>query len=215
MKLNRIAAALAFTAIAVTGITMSSSAIAGPHHKSHDKAEIGHAAPDFTLTDFNGETHTLSEYLKDDKIVVLEWFSPACPYVVLHHEKQTTMADLAAEYGKENVVWLAINSSHAKHPGHKKSADAIKKWDIGYPVLDDSDGKVGKMYAAKTTPHMFIIDKDGTLVYSGAIDNDSRGKKSGNDKVNYVENALQELIDGNAVSVSSVKPYGCSVKYAR
>ncbi|CAE7245290.1 resA [Symbiodinium necroappetens] len=191
---------------------MTATAVAGP---DHDKATVGHKAPDFTLTDFSGNTHTLSDYIEDEKVVVLEWFNPTCPYVKLHHEKQSTMADLSAKYGKENIVWLAINSSNTENPGYTQCADFIEEWNLAYPVLDDSDGKVGKMYGARTTPHMFIIDAEGVLVYNGAIDNDSRGNKSGNDKVNYVANALDELIAGNAISMAETKPYGCSVKYAR
>ena len=215
MKLNKIAAALTCAAIAVAGATITSTAVAGPHDKMMHKAELGHAAPDFTLNDFDGNAHTLSDYTEDGKIVVLEWFNPACPYVVLHYEKQTTMNDLAAKYGKENVVFLAINSSNENHPGHTKTEEMIKEWGINHVVLNDADGKVGKMYGAKTTPHMYIVHKDGTLAYNGAIDNDRRGSKSGNEKVNYVANALDELIAGNKVSVSSTESYGCSVKYAK
>jgi len=214
MKRNRIAAALACAAVALAGAaTLTSTAIAGPH--SHDKATIGHEAPDFTLKDFNGNTHTLSKYIEDDKIVVLEWFNPTCPAVKPHYVEQDTMNKLAADYKGKDVIWLSINSSNKDNPGHTKCAETIEKWGVNHPVLDDADGKVGKMYGATNTPHMFVISSDGILAYSGAIDNDSRNKKSGNEKVNYVKNALDELVTGNKVSTTSVKPYGCSVKYAK
>ena len=176
-------------------------------------AKIGEKAPDFTLEDTNGESHTLSQYTADGKIVVLEWFNPTCPYVVRHHEKATTMKDLASDFEDKGVVWLAINSTNEGHPSFGKDAEAIKKWKIDYPVLLDAPGKVGKMYGAKTTPHMYIIDTDGVLRYMGAIDNDARGRKSPSDTVNYVRQALEEIKAGETVSESETRAYGCGVKY--
>ena len=212
MNIKKLASTVAIAAVAVTGLVMTSTAVAG---HGGDHAKLGEKAPDFTLQDFDGNSHTLSSYVEDGKTVVLEWFNPACPYAVMHYDKQTTMNDLAGEYGSKNVVWLSVNSSNELHPGHTKTAEMAKEWGINHPVLDDADGKVGTMYGAKTTPHMFIINKDGVLVYDGAIDNDRRGNLSGNEKVNYVANALEELSMGKTVSVSSTKPYGCSVKYAK
>jgi peroxiredoxin len=213
MKLNRIATALACAAIALTGMTLTSTASAHDH-MSKDKAKVGEKAPDFTLTDFQGNEHTLSDYTEDGKIVVLEWFNPMCPYVVLHYDKQTTMNDLKQKYEGKDVVWLAVNSAYAEHPTHKATMKTAKEWGVNHPILNDETGKVGRMYGAKTTPHMYIIHKDGTLVYDGAIDNDRRNNLSGNEKVNYVDDALAAITSGKKVSVSSTKPYGCSVKYA-
>jgi peroxiredoxin len=174
-------------------------------------AEIGKAAPDISLQDQNGKTVNLAD-LKG-KIVVLEWFNEECPYVQRHHAKDKTMSTLSDKYSAKDVVWLAINSTSGKTNDNNKSI--AEKWNIKYSVLNDSDGKVGKAYGAKSTPHMFIIDKEGKLAYSGGIDNDPQGEKTGADKVNYVDKALTEILDGKAVSEPKTKQYGCSVKYKK
>lgn len=207
-------AALAFAAAAVAGVATSATS-AQTKAATAAKAQIGVAAPTFTLTDINGKTHSLAEYTEQGKIVVLEWFNPMCPYVVKHHETVTTMADTYNAFKDKNVVWLAINSSHQGNMAHGKDAEFAKKWNIGYPVLNDESGMVGRMYAAKTTPHMFIIDSNGVLVYDGAIDNDpGHSPKTDGSVVNYVHQALSEVVKGETVTESKTKPYGCSVKYA-
>jgi peroxiredoxin len=172
------------------------------------EARIGEQAPDFSLTDQNGKTVSLADF--KGKTVVLEWFNNECPYVQRHYRSHT-MANLADKYSPKDVVWLAINSTSGKTGDDNKAI--ASEWNIKYSVLSDSDGKVGKAYGAKTTPHMFIIDKDGKLVYSGGIDNDPQGDKTG--KVNYVEKALDELLAGQPVSEPKTKSYGCSIKYAK
>jgi len=174
-------------------------------------AEIGKPAPDFSLQDQNGKTVNLAD-LKG-KIVVLEWFNEECPYVVRHHEKDKTMSTLSDKYASKDVVWLAINSTNGKTSDNNKAV--AEKWSVKYPILNDSDGKVGHAYGAKSTPHMFIIDKEGKLAYAGGIDNDPQGEKTGSDKVNYVDKALTEILDGKAVSEPKTKNYGCSVKYPK
>jgi peroxiredoxin len=119
------------------------------------------------------------------------------------------MTTLAEEYG--DVVWIAINSTHYMTKEDDKTW--VEKYNLSYPILDDNPGKVGRVYGAKTTPHMFIIDKSGILVYQGAIDDDPGGSKKGN-ALNYVNKALEEIEAGRAVTVSQTKPYGCSVKYS-
>lgn len=173
-------------------------------------ATVGAMAPDFTLTDTDGNEHTLAD-LKG-KVVVLEWFNPTCPYVVKHHEKNPTMKTLSAKYKEQGVVWMAINSGAEGKPGSstEENTAAREKWGIEYPVLLDADGSVGHSYGARTTPHMFVINAEGTLVYAGAIDNDRR--KLGD--VNYVEKALDAVLAGEDVSEATTKPYGCSVKYS-
>lgn len=174
---------------------------------AQDKAQLGSKAPEFTLTDHAGKSHKLSDH--SGKIVVLEWINPECPFVVRHY-KTGTMKQLAEKYAGQEVVWLAINTtSHAKPEEMKAWAD---KHGFSYPVLMDNSGEVGKKYGAQTTPHMYIIHKDGTLVYQGGIDNDPSGDKA--DKTNYVSKALDELLAGKEVSQAQSKPYGCSVKYA-
>ena len=178
--------------------------------KAKDKGSIaiGQPAPQFALQDQNGKTHNLADY--NGKYVVLEWFNNECPYVVKHYQSNT-MTNLAKKYADKDVVWLAINTTAGKTNNDNKAIAG--EWNISYPILNDSTGQVGKQYGAKTTPHMFIIDKTGNVVYAGAIDNDPRGNKS-EDRVNYVDKALSELASGQSVSEPQTKPYGCSVKYA-
>ncbi|MEX0775784.1 MAG: redoxin domain-containing protein [Phycisphaeraceae bacterium] len=160
----------------------------------------------FTLENYDGTKVNLSDYA--DKIVVLEWINPECPYVVRHYKSQT-MVNLANKYKDKNVVWLGLNSSK----GQDRSIDAqwAKAHNVPFPILDDhADAKVARQYKAKTTPHMFII-KGGTIVYQGAIDNDPRGNM--NDRVNYVDKALTEILADQSVSIPQTKPYGCSMKF--
>ncbi len=176
-------------------------------------AVIGESAPDFTLVDIEGNEVTLSDYTADGKIVVLEWFNPSCPFVAKHHDTFATMKETIAEFEGKDVVWLAINSANE---GHKTGYLALNRerqeeWKIGYPILIDTSGEVGKAYGAKTTPHMFVIDADGILAYAGAIDSDQSAKKLGEE--NYVYNAVSALLNGETVEVSKTKSYGCSVKY--
>ena len=198
-------------ALAVGFAAFTSPATAGG---DAEHAKVGAKAPDFTLTDATGQEHTLSSYTGKGQVVVLEWFNAGCPFVVRHHEKYQTMSDLAAKY-KGKVTWLAVNSSASGKQGFGMDKEAMAKWKIAYPILIDADGGVGHMYGAKTTPHMFIIDAKGTLVYAGAIDDDSGDKKSPTEKVNYVANALDEVLAGKPVTEAETRSYGCSVKYAK
>lgn len=173
--------------------------------------ESGKKAPRFTLQSFDGKTVSLSDY--EDKIVVLEWFNFECPFVQHHYKDSTnTMIKLANKYKAKNVVWLAVNSTNHTTPEANK--EFAEKHDLPYPILDDRSGRVGRAYDAKTTPHMYIIDTNGNIVYEGAIDNAPLGKAKG-DVVNYVDKALAELVAEKPVSTEDTKPYGCSVKYAR
>lgn len=175
------------------------------------KAKIGEKAPNFTLTDTDGKQHSLSDF--QGKVVVLEWFNPGCPFVVKHHEKNKTMADLAKEFAAKDVVWVAINSGAPGKQGHglELNKEFKAKWGINYPLLLDEPGEVGRMYGARTTPQMYIIDKDGVLRYNGAIDNDPSAGTLGT--INYVRQALNEVIAGETVTTPETRPYGCSVKY--
>lgn len=174
----------------------------------------GDIAPDFTLMDLENNPHTLSEYLDAGHPVVLEWFNPDCPFVKKHHLDNHTMLEtyaLAAEHG---VVWLAINSAAPGKQGHGKRENKVArdKYKIEYPVLLDEDGKIGHLYGAKTTPHMFVIGNDGTIAYAGAIDDNRSPYDLG--EINYVVAALRSLLKGEALKVPETQPYGCSVKYA-
>ncbi|MCA9281607.1 MAG: thioredoxin family protein [Phycisphaeraceae bacterium] len=205
----------AMTAIAATALTVS-TATGGPEHAEHAQhAAIGEKAPDFTLQDASGKTHKLSDYTAAGKTVVLEWFNPKCPFVVRHHETKTTFNDLYEKYNTKDVVFLAVNSSNRDSGVYGFDAEYAKKWGIEYPILIDESGEIGKMYGAKTTPHMFVIDSSGDLRYMGAIDNDQRGNMSGDEYVNYVGQALDQILAHESVSVSETKSYGCSVKYRK
>mgnify|MGYP001386739757 CR=1 FL=1 len=199
------------TVAALSGAALiGAAATAGPETKT--AAKVGEKAPTFTLTDTDGNTISLADY--EGKVVVLEWFNPGCPFVVKHHEKNKTMDELSKEFAEKDVVWLAINSGAPGKQGHGLELNKKMKeqWAISYPVLLDESGDVGRLYGAKTTPHMYIIDTTGTLVYAGGIDNNPSATTLGD--VNYVRQALNEVLAGTAVSTPETKPYGCSVKYA-
>jgi peroxiredoxin len=167
-------------------------------------------APAFTLTAHDGSKVSLSDY--EDRIVVLEWFNFECPFVKYHYGEAATMKGLASRYAEKGVVWLAINST--SHTTAQQDREFAEKNELKYPILDDRDGRVGRAYGAVTTPHMFVIDKRGRIVYRGAIDNAPMGKTEGA-VLNHVDSALDELIAGQRVSVPETKPYGCNVKYPK
>jgi len=170
-------------------------------------AGVGEPAPDFTLKDLNGNDVTLS---KIEGVRVLEWVNPDCPFVQRHY-KAGTMKKLAANYGKKGVTWLTINSTHyMDQAANEKFAKANG---LTQTILMDPSGKVGHLYGAATTPHMFIVDADGVIVYAGAIDDDPRGTNK--ITVNYVSAALDQVLKGQPVTTAETKPYGCSVKYAK
>lgn len=179
-------------------------------------ASLGAPAPDFALTDLQGKPVRLADF--KGKTVVLEWFNPECPFVKLSHTKGSLKGLADKHAGDASLVWLAINSGGTGKQGHgvEVNTQGVEAFGLKHPVLLDPEGSVGKAYGATNTPHMFIIDAKGTLVYSGAIDNspDAEGQSpSGGALVNYVSQALDELKQGKAVSVPKTKAYGCSVKY--
>jgi peroxiredoxin len=176
------------------------------------KSEAGKKSPPFTLKSFDGKEISLSDY--KGKIVVLEWFNDECPFVKYHYDTVTTMVGLANKYKDKGVIWLAINSTNHTTPEQNKEFAA--KHNLPYPILDDRSGKVGRAYNATNTPHMFVMDQKGNIVYAGAIDNGPMGKPpAGKDLINHVDKALGELISGKPVSVTKTDAYGCNVKYAR
>ncbi|MFH1613830.1 MAG: redoxin domain-containing protein [Planctomycetota bacterium] len=177
---------------------------------SEKAADVNDQAPQFTLNSYDDTTVDLSQFR--EKIVVLEWFNYECPFVKYHYEQKKTMIELADKFSKHEVVWLAVNStSHAAVEETRRFAADHK---ITYPILDDRTGRVGRAYGAVATPHMFIIDHNGIIVYSGAIDNAPLGETA-QPYVNYVDKALMELTAGGKVGIPKTKPYGCSVKYAQ
>lgn len=171
---------------------------------------IGSGVPQFSLQDQTGKTVNLSDY--KGKIVVLEWFNDGCPFVVKHYSTGHMNA-LASKYMAEGVVWLAINSTHDRDNAH--NLKVAGDWKIDRPILNDSTGTVGKAYDAKNTPGMYIINKDQTLAYHGAIDSKPSTDAADLDgATNYVAKALDELLANKPVSQPETKPYGCGVKYA-
>jgi peroxiredoxin len=182
--------------------------------KGQAGAKVGEQAPAFELKDTDGKTVKLEDY--KGKIVVIDWFNPDCP-VCAGHYKANTVQNLVTKFKDKSVVFLAINSGGAgmQGAGVERNAEAKKTWNVAFPILLDESGKVGKLYGAKTTPHCYVVDAKGTLVYAGAIDDgaENYGGKIG--KVNYVEKAVEQTLKGETVTTSTTKPYGCSVKYSK
>ncbi|MGJ8636288.1 MAG: redoxin domain-containing protein [Phycisphaerales bacterium] len=206
--------ALCATMIAAPAFMMGAGNSAESTEAAAAALSIGDTAPDFTLVDYQGVSHTLSDYTSAGNTVVLEWFSPSCPFVIKHYREDTgTMNKIEADNAENNVVWLRINSGHAKHSSADKALNikTASEWGIESPILVDSSGEIGKKYGAKRTPDMYIIGADQTLLYHGAIDNRSDAAAPG--EVNYVANALAEINAGKKVSKAETKPYGCGVKY--
>jgi peroxiredoxin len=172
-------------------------------------AKIGEPAPAFELKDTDGKTVKLSDF--KGKTVVLEWFNPDCPVVQMHYNAGT-MQNVQSKF--KDVVWLSINSSAPgkEGAGLERNVKAKKDWKMTNPVLLDESGTVGHAYHATNTPHMFVIDSKGTLVYAGAID-DGNPSKVG--KTNYVEAALSQTTKGESVATATTKAYGCGVKYGK
>ena len=178
-------------------------------------AEIGAAAPDFTLPDVDGHDVRLSSFR--GKTVVLEWFNPGCPFVKLSHSNGS-LKGTAARHMNDGVVWLGIDSAAPGKQGYDVDSirEGMKLFGIAHPILRDASGAVGHAYGATNTPHMFVIDRAGTLVYAGAIDNSPDGEGAspqGGALVNYVDAALEDLSAGRPVRVPRTKAYGCGVKY--
>jgi len=173
----------------------------------------GEAVPDFSLKTFDGKTITLSDF--KDKKVVIEWTNPGCPFVKKHYEKGS-IQKIQNKYKEQGVVWLTVNSTNAEHKDFltaEKATEVAKRWslDPNY-MLQDTDGKIGKLYSAKTTPHVFVVDK-GILVYQGAIDSESDIFTDPTEAENYVSKSLDMLAKGGKIETAKTSPYGCSVKY--
>jgi len=201
-------------------VTVSLAAGGGSVARADAKAEskaglVGKAAPDFALKDLGGKEVKLASF--KGKTVVLEWFNPGCPFVKASHSVGS-LVDTAKRRTKDGVVWLAINSGAPGKQGNalEMNTEAAKTWSLAHPILRDEAGTVGKAYGATNTPNMFVIDKTGTVVYAGAIDNspDGEGKSpQGGKLINYVDAALDDLAAGRPVATAVTKPYGCGVKY--
>jgi peroxiredoxin len=177
-------------------------------------AAVGAAAPEFKLQEMSGKQIDLSQF--KGKIVVLEWVNPFCPYSGGHY-KTGNMQSLQKKHTAEGVIWLTINSTNAEHANARTNEEFAKVMaDINSAAtahLRDVTGEVGKLYSAKTTPHMFVIDQNGVLAYAGALDDDRSTAGGANATVNFVSQAIAELQAGKSVTIPETKPYGCSVKY--
>jgi len=190
----------------VAALTLATAALA---------VEVGKPAPDFTATDINGKTIHLSDY--KGKIVVLESYNSDCPYC--HNQYKTgAMQALQRDLAAKGVVWLLVNSVNPKNFSHRtpeqaRAEMAAEKMDVT-AWIDDSSGAVGHLYNMKTTPDMYVINKDGILVYEGAIDNQPDPFHDPTKARNYVNAAVDALLADKPVAVTETKPYGCSVKYA-
>ncbi len=200
MSIPLMAAAMAMLALVSVSTADQKAAI----------AKVGEKAPAFSLQDQDGKTVNLADLA--DKVVVLEWFNEQCPFVKKHYQNGD-MNKLAAGFTERGVVWLAVNSSNfTTNEANKKTAG---EWSMSRPILNDASGATGMAYGAKTTPHMYVINK-GVLVYAGAID--SVSSSSADDvagATNFVAAALNDVLDGKPVAQAETKSYGCSVKYKK
>jgi peroxiredoxin len=192
--------------VLLTALTFAAAALA---------VEIGKPAPDFTGTDINGKTIKLPDY--KGKIVVIESYNSDCPYC--HNQYKTgAMQALQQDLATNGVVWLLVNSVNPKNFSHRTPEQALKemaaeKMDVT-AWIDDSSGAMGHLFGMETTPDMYVINKDGILVYDGAIDNQPDPFHNPLTANNYVRDAVNDLLAGKPIEVSQTKPYGCSVKYA-
>lgn len=175
----------------------------------------GETAPEFEVKDIAGKTHKLSDF--KGNWVVLEWFNKGCPFIQKHYNT-SNMQNLQKKYTKQGVIWLSVISSAEGKQGYESDADTEKtRIQLGASpsfILRDNRGIVGRLYDAKTTPHMFIISPEQKIAYNGAIDDkDSYEIASVKEAKNYVSQALDEALAKKPISVPSTRPYGCSVKY--
>lgn len=209
-RMNGLAAVLVAMGLAVPISADAGAPGKGADDRGHGsvQAQVGKPAPEFTLKSVDGKEFKLSDF--KGKIVVLEWTNHECPVVNRCHGAHV-MSETMAKFKGKPVEWVAIDSSSFC----ADKVESIKTWTaqqkITYPYLLDAAGKVGHLFGAKTTPHMFVIDKDGVLAYSGAIDNNPYGKED--NVTNYVEQTIESLLIGSTVVTKTTKSYGCSVKY--
>jgi len=179
-------------------------------------ATIGQPAPDFTLTEAFGKSFKLSDHR--GKLVVLEWFNPGCPFVKYAHG-DGPLKDMAATETKPNdLVWVAVNSGAEgkQGAGADASRDGAKEFGMTHPVLVDTSGAVGHAYGAEKTPHVYLVDSKGVLVYAGALDNAPIGEVDGGGAyTNYLGAAIADVRGGKPVTTPETKSYGCTVKYGK
>ncbi|MGJ7519620.1 thioredoxin family protein [Variovorax sp. LT1P1] len=200
-------------AVMAAAVALGSSLLIGA--PAHAAPAVGQKAPDFVAVDTRGAQHKLSDFA--GKYVVLEWTNPGCPFVRKHYDSGNMPATQKAATAK-GVVWLAINSTERAASDYLQPAalDGWMKKQSAAPtaVLMDEDGAIGQAYGARTTPHLFIIDPKGTLVYAGGIDSIPSSRPDDiKTATNYVNQALGEAFGGKPISTAATRPYGCSIKY--
>ncbi len=200
-------------AVMAAAVALGATFLMSPHAVA--APSVGQKAPDFVAVDTGGKQHRLSDFA--GKFVVLEWTNPGCPFVRKHYGSGNMPATQKAATAK-GVVWLAVNSTERAASDYLKPAalDAWMKAQSAAPtaVLMDEDGAIGQAYAARTTPHLYIIDPKGMLVYAGGIDSIPSARADDiKTATNYVNQALGEAFGGKPVSAAATKPYGCSIKY--
>jgi peroxiredoxin len=204
-----LAGAIAALVLALAGGFAAPAGAANP-------ATVGQPAPAFTAIDTSGKRVSLADF--KGRHVVLEWVNPGCPYVVKHYSSGN-MQGTQKEAAAKGVVWLAVNSTAAEH-GDYKAPPALAQWmqnqkAAASATLMDADGKIGRAYGARTTPHMYIVDPQGVLVYAGGIDNKPTSNPADiATATNHVKVALAEALAGKPVAQATTRPYGCSVKYS-
>lgn len=186
-----------------------------PYAQADIATMVGQPAPEFSAQDTTGVTRKLSEF--QGKYVVLEWFNFECPFVKKHYDTEN-MQKLQSRFTGEGVIWLSINSSAPGKQGHLDPVQANKlraeKSVASTATILDPSGQIGRLYGAKTTPHMYVINPQGMLIYAGAIDDDDSTRiDSVAGAKNYVVAALEEAKAGKTIAKASTRPYGCSVKY--
>ena len=182
---------------------------------AHAATTVGQPAPDFTLTDATGKPVRLSDF--KGKHVVLEWTNPGCPFVRKHYDSGNMPATQKDATGK-NVVWLSINSTEKASSDYlepaRLSAWLAERKAVPTAVLMDEEGTVGKSYGARTTPHMYIVNPQGVLVYAGGIDSIPSARPADIEKAtNYVKTGLAQVLAGQPITEAATRPYGCSIKY--
>ena len=179
-----------------------------------ETAVVGKKAPSFTLKGVDGQPVSLSQFL--GKIVVIEWFNPDCPFVKVAH-REGKLGQRAATHLQNGGVWLGVNSGAPGQQGHglERNKKAKAEYKIAYPILLDEDGQVGRRYGAKRTPHIFIINAQGILVYAGALDSTGGAGYGTKPITDYLGLALAAIKSGTPLTTAATKPWGCSVKYAQ
>ena len=203
-------------ASASTRQAAADGAVGGSAPQRRPKAAVGEPAPPFELADVRGRTVRLADY--KGKTVVLEWFSPTCPYSAFAWSEAGPLRELSERLQSQGTVWLTINSETPENAGGQSERTAVfaRENRMRVPLLLDPTGRVGQAYEAKTTPHMYVISSRGVLVYRGALDNAPLGKvREDAAKTNYVEAALADLKSGRAVTAAETKPYGRPIHYAK